>query len=195
MSDVTRYPMLQKALAEQAAILALGMEGTAELAKATQRALELIDTHVQAPAAEKDAILTVCVLMHCPPYLALKSSRFAAAYNDHVQAMIDRHVNGPGVTAADTDLVQVYSAMFVAHAENLQRHVLAAATPTRSWLQDIRDGLEDYSLDRRVFAAGIAPGLRAVEDAEIAATFGVIDQAIAGLAAKPAPKKPGGPKR
>lgn len=195
MNDKTRYPLLQKALAEQAAIFALGMDGTEELAKATRRALELIDAHVQAPAAEKDAILTVCVLMHCPPYLALKSNRFAAAYNDQVQAMIDRHVNGPGVTAADTDLVQIYSAMFVAHAENLQRHILATAAPTRSWLQDMRDGLEDYTLDRRVFADGIAPGLRAIEDAEIAATFGVIDQAIATLAAKPAPKKPRGPKR
>ncbi len=192
MTDVTRYPLVQKALDEQRGIFAAAVDGVpVELAAATQRALMLIDEHVQTSDKIKECILTVCVLMHCPPYMALRSNRFADDYHPHVQAMLDVHTKGVGVTAQNTDLVQVYSAMFIAHAENLARAINETAVPDRHWLVDIRDSRTDFAEDRAVYFDGIAPALRAIEDKQIAQTLATIDSALAAQQ-KPAPKS--GPK-
>ncbi len=199
MTAYTRYPLVKKALDEQRGIFAAAADGVpADLAAATHRALTLIDDNVTTSDAVKECILTVCVLMHCPPYMALKSSRFADDYHPHVQAMIDTHTLGAGVTAANTDLVQIYSAMFIAHAENLALAIKTTAQPDRDWLTDIRYSLADFAEDRSVYADGIAPKLRAIEDKQIADTLAVIDEALAAQSKpkaakdKPAPKS--GPK-
>lgn len=198
MTAYTRYPLVKKALDEQRAIFAAAADGVpADLAAATHRALTLIDDNVTTSDDVKECILTVCVLMHCPPYMALKSPRFASDYHPHVQAMIDTHTIGAGVTAANTDLVQIYSAMFIAHAENLAHAINTTAQPDRDWLTDIRYSLADFAEDRATYADGIAPKLRAIEDKQIATTLSVIDTALAatlppakGKAAPKSPPKP-----
>lgn len=195
MTAYTRYPLVQKALAEQRAIFAAAPDGVpAELAAATNRACTLIDENVATSDDVKECILTVCVLMHCPPYMALKSERFATDYHPHVQAMLDTHTKGIGVTADNTDLVQVYSAMFTAHAENLQRAIVTTVQPERDWLIDIRDSLSDFADDRTVYADGIAPKLRAIEDQQIALTLSTINAAISALDAPKQPKATKAPK-
>ncbi len=186
MTGYTRYPLVEKALAEQAAIFATSTDGAPiMLTAATHRALGLIDAHVQTSDAVKECILTVAVLMHCPPYLALKSDRFAEDYHPHVQAMLDTHTKSPGVTAANADLVQVYSAMFIANAENLRGAIVATTAADRMWLSDMRDSLSDYAEDRAVFASAIAPGLRQIEEDLIADTLGILNAKLA-----PPPKPP-----
>lgn len=199
MTAYTRYPLVKKALDEQRGIFAAAADGVpADLAAATHRALTLIDDNVTTSDEIKECILTVCVLMHCPPYMALKSNRFADDYHPHVQAMIDTHTKSAGVTAANTDLVQIYSAMFIAHAENLQQAIVSTVQPDRDWLTDIRNSLSDFAEDRAVYADGIAPSLRAIEDRQIAETLATLDRALALTQmpkppkAKPAPKS--GPK-
>lgn len=195
MSAYTRYPLVKKALDEQRAIFAAAADGVpADLAAATHRALTLIDDNVATSDAVKECILTVCVLMHCPPYMALKSTRFADDYHPHVQAMIDTHTTGAGVTAANTDLVQIYSAMFIAHAENLAQAISATAQPDRDWLTDIRYSLADFAEDRTTYADGIAPKLRAIEDKQIATTLSVIDAALIATLPTKAPKSKTAPK-
>jgi hypothetical protein len=192
MTGYMRYPLVKKALGEQAAIFDGTAEGVpAQLATATSRALALIDENVDVGDETKECLLTVAVLMHCPPYLALKSDRFAADYHPHVQAMLDTHTKSPGVTAANTDLVQVYSAMFVANAENLQKSIEATTAADRPWLRDIRDSLRDYAEDRGVFVDAIAPRLRAIEDKLIETTLATLDARLAPLPKPPkAPKPP-----
>lgn len=195
MTAYTRYPLVNKALLEQRGIFAAAPGGVpAELAAATHRALQLIDDNVTTADDVKECILTVCVLMHCPPYMALKSERFATDYHPHVQAMLDTHTQGAGVTAENTDLVQVYSAMFIAHAENLARSIAEAPHPDHDWLVDIRDSLHDFADDRIVYADGIAPGLRALEDRQIAQTLAIIESALAARVPPAAPKGKPAPK-
>lgn len=180
MTDHTRYPLVNKALGEQHGIFAAATDGVPDdLVAATTRALTLIDTHVNTSDDVKEAILTVCVLMHCPPYMALRSNRFAQDYNAHVQAMLDTHTKSAGVTAANTDLVQVYSAMFIAHAENLQSTIKATDKPDLDWLRDIRHSLTNFAEDRTAYEHGIAKPLRKLEDQMIRATLATIDAAIA----------------
>lgn len=189
MNNTGMPPLVQKALAEQAAIFTrLGESLPADLAAATTRTLQILDRHLPHDD-RRDCIMTVAVLMHCPPYQALKSQRFAQDYHPLVQDMLDRHTQGQGVTSADTDLVQVYSAMFIVHADNLKRHVLAAA-PDRRWLRDVRESLGDYAADREIYAAGILPPLRAEEDLLLSGTLAAIDQALAAAS----PKKKTGPR-
>lgn len=191
MTAYTRYPLVQKALLEQRSIFAAAADGVpADLAAATHRALALLNDNVTTSDEIKECLLTVCVLMHCPPYMALKSNRFASDYHPHVQAMLDTHTKSAGVTAANTDLVQIYSAMFIAHAENLQHAIKATTLPDRDWLTDMRDSLSDFAEDRSVYADGIAPRLRAIEDAQIASTLALINAALA-LHNKPKPPKSG----
>lgn len=180
-----RYPLVSKALAEQRAIFKNHSDGMpAELHAATQRALALLDTCLDAALLPKEDIMAVAVLMNCPPYLALKSQRFAADYNPHVQRMIDIHTQRIGVTAANEDLIQVYSALFVAHGENLLQQIRTIGAADPHWLRDIRENLEDYADDRAAFAHKIAPALAAVETALIAQTLQTIEAALP----KPAPK-------
>lgn len=190
MTAFARYPLVEKALAEQRAIFVGSEDGVpADLAAATARTLFLLDTHVPDSNADKEYMLTVGVLMHCPPYMALKRDRFAADYHLRVQAMLDVHTKSAGVTAANIDLVQVYSAMFIAHAENLQLAVNAATAADRAWLRDIRDSLRDYAEDREVFVKGILPGLREIESNLLTATLATLDVKLA-----PTPKPPKPPK-
>jgi len=89
------------------------------------------------------------------------------------------------ITAANADLVQVYSAMFIANAENLRIAIVNTTAADRMWLRDIRDSLSDYAEDRTVFAAAIAPGLRQIEETLITDTLAMLNAKLA-----PAPKPP-----
>lgn len=190
MTSYKRFTLVKKALGEQAAIFEHSKDGVPALLKtATDRALSLLDQHVQADETAKECILTVAVLMHCPPYVALKSNRFATDYHPCVQAMLDTHTKTAGVTAANADLVQVYSAMFIANAENLRVSIANTTASDRMWLRDIRDSLTDYAEDREVFAAAIAPGLRQIEEDLIRDTLAILNAKLA-----PPPKPPKSPK-
>lgn len=187
----SRYPLLVKALAEQARIFSYFDGGIPEdLDRATRRAVDLIETHVED--ADKEDMMAVAVLMNCPPYIMLKSKRFTQDYSAGVQAMLDVHTSRNGITAENEDLIQVYSAVFIAHGENLLRRIRELSSADVHWLADVREGLEEYIDDRILIEGKIAPGLRVAEDALIKDTFAAID----GKAPKALPgfiRKPRGP--
>lgn len=172
--DYSHYPLVKKALAEQQVIFKHFEGGIPEALKAaTTRVLDLIETYVTDP--EKEDMMAVAVLMHCPPYIMLKSKRFAEDYSLHVQAMLDTHTTRNGITAENPDLIQVYSAIFTAHGENLLKEIGVMTPDDKNWLADIREGLEEYLDDRRLVEAKIVPGLLAEENGLIRSTFAVID--------------------
>ena len=179
------YPLVKKALAEQASIFTHSADGLPpELHKATLRAVNLIDTHVQDDA--KESMMAVAVLMNCPPYISLKSARFKGDYNDHVQNMLNIHTKGDGITVANEDLIQVYSAMFIAHGENLLAQIKTLSVAEVGWMKDIREGLEEYLEDRTLIEHKIAPGLLAMENDLVKSSFSAIDAQVKAAN----PKKP-----
>lgn len=185
------YPLVKKALDEQSGIFTHSADGLPqELHCATIRAVNLIDTHVQNYA--KESMMAVAVLMNCPPYISLKSARFKGDYNEHVQNMLDIHAKGDGITAANEDLIQVYSAMFIAHGENLLAQIKTLSATEIGWMKDIREGLEEYLEDRALIEHKIAPGLLAMENDLIKSSFTAIDaQVKAATPQKPFIRKKG----
>lgn len=193
--DYSHYPLVQKALDEQKRIFADFADGIPEdLVRATRRALALLDDRITSP--DKEDIMAVAVLMNCPPYIMLKSKRYAAEYSQHVQDMLDIHTMRNGITPDNEDLIQVYSAMFIAHGENLMKKINEMNPPDAYWLRDVREGIEEYLADREAVESKIEPGLLAAENIFIHTLFAVIDEkapkVLPGLF-KP-PPKPSGPK-
>ncbi len=172
--DYSHYPLVEKALTEQRAIFASFKNGMPEeLEHATTRALDMIEEHVHCE--DKEDIMAVAVLMNCPPYIALKSKRFEADYSRHVQDMLDIHTTRNGITAENEDLIQVYSAMFIAHGENMLRQIRNMTQADIHWMHDIREGIDEYLDDRTVFEHKIQKGLLDVENSLIADTYAAID--------------------
>lgn len=193
--DYSHYPLVQKALDEQKRIFADFAGGIPEdLNRATQRALELIDGNVTDP--DREDIMAVAVLMNCPPYIMLKSKRYAGEYSQHVQDMLDIHTARNGITPDNEDLIQVYSAMFVAHGENLLRKINEMDPPDAHWLRDVREGIEEYIEDRAAVERKTERGLLAAENAFISDLFTVIDQKAPKVmpGVFKLPPKPPGPK-
>lgn len=183
------YPLVKKALAEQAGIFKDSRDGMpAELLEATLKAVDLIDTHVTDPF--KEDIMAVSVLMNCPPYISLQSKRFATDYSRHVQDMLDLHVARNGITVQNEDLIQVYSALFAAHGANLLAHIKAMTAADEHWLSDVREGIEEYLADRHAVETKIAPGLLAIENELVRDTFAAIDERTPGRTVPPLFKKP-----
>lgn len=185
------YPLVKKALDEQSSIFTHSADGLPqELHHATLRAVHLIDTHVENDT--KESMMAVAVLMNCPPYISLKSARFKGDYNEHVQNMLDIHAKGDGITPANEDLIQVYSAMFIAHGENLLKQIKSLSAAEVGWMKDIREGLEEYLEDRALIEHKIAPGLLAMENDLIKSSFTAIDgQVKAANPPKPFIRKKG----
>lgn len=184
--DYDGYPLVQKALAEQAVRF---KTLPAEMRAATERSLELIENCVTGTHDFKEDLMAMAVLLNCPPFTTLRPDRdFAGDYNAHIAAMALRHMHGQGIDDSHTDLAQVYSALFIAHGENLNKGLKDGKADVHL-AQDIREAMEDYVRDRKVYEAAISPALLAVEDKTIAKTFALVD-AIITPQSKPKPPKP-----
>jgi hypothetical protein len=174
-----RFPLVQKALDEQTRIFSLFDDETRASAEGiTARGLDLIDAHVHATDNYKEALMTVAVLMNCPPYIQLKSPRFEKDYNNHVQDMLTAHTSRNGITPQNEDLIQVYSALFIANGEKLLERLSKTDKPDVHWLEDIRENLQDYLLSRKILEPKITPSLLLLENRVLGDIFGTIDRIV-----------------
>ena len=75
-------------------------------------------------------------------------------------------------------MIQVYSAMFIAHGENMLEHINVMTLTDQHWMQDIREGIEEYLEDRIIIERKIQKGLLDTENDLISKTFSAIDSKI-----------------
>ncbi len=164
MENPEKYPLLEKALREQTMVFAHFDEGLPpELEQATRRAVAVLESCLDMPKNFKEDVMTASVLMNCPPYIMLKSQRFADDYNPHIQSMLNHHINGEGLTGSDEGLVQIYGALFIAHGENFLAKIKNIHDADPHWIEDVRESIEEYRADRLDIESRIAPRLLALE--------------------------------
>lgn len=180
MSDVSvfldSYPLAQKALDEQGRIFSKIPDGIpTELKTATLRAAHLLHEHLAPSDFDKQTLITVAILMNCPPYISLKSKRFTDDYSPAVQALMDAHTGQTDTAAYQGDLAQIYSAMFIAHGENMLKRLSSTPNLDKHWLRDIQESLEEYVEDRKAHQDKIAPGLMALETDLVQRTIAFIN--------------------
>lgn len=183
MANKEKYPLVEKALLEQCAVFSRFDDGLPpELEQATHRAIDILESCLDRPDDFKQDVMAASVLMNCPPYILLKSPRFSDDYNPHIQSMLNHHVNGEGLTGSDEGLVQIYGALFIAHGENFLAKIKTLRNTDQSWIDDVRESIEEYRADRLEIQSRIAPRLFALEKS-------VLDETIAALDLAATPQK------
>ena len=181
----TRYPLVEKALEEQRRIFSKYAGGLpAELQTATLRTLDLLDRTPLPVSDEKESILVMSVLMNCPPVSVFRNRNLTEDYNAEVQALAETHLHVGGMTEHQKGLAQIYSALFIAHGENLLTLLETEKTSDPIKLRDIRESIEDYLIDRKTFEKAVAPALLAIENALIEKTYATLSKLT------PVPPKP-----
>ena len=197
MEVFDHYPLVKKALGEQKAIFERFGESVPEdLLRATLRTLETLDVCLQdAPFEYRQDLMAASVLMNCPSYLFLRSGqRLVSDYSAHVQDMLAIHISGDGITEKNDDVLQIYSALFIAHSQNLFHLLNSTTTADPHWLADVRESLDNYVDDRKLLEHKITPSLRALENQMIVTLFEAIDKlSFPTQRQKPPPGKNKGP--
>ena len=183
-----KYPLVQKAYHEQK-ILADGVIPET-FATMISRCVDIIDTYVDRPAAEKEGVMVVCILMTGSPFVFDEPSRFEKQYTSQIQAFVNSLLEEK--VAENDDYIQASAAISIFAIENAME-VLKNNPPKGAALEELKTSLqavigEKNKAEQNVYRT--SPRLATVLK-EVTDTFSTsVDQ----LAGAPAKKKNSSPK-
>lgn len=186
-SLIQTYPLLRRALREQSALdRMLGGTLTPQMRAVQYNALRLIEEHVDAPAAQKEAMMVGVVFANSSPFLFDELSRFAEEYGPAVDAVViellqdnGRAPMSPALAAGQAAFGTAMMQAVARDARNLPPEFLAQAAEFAA--RTARDLAEKEQQ--------LLPNLEseALKDAYLAAKTALIDR-FEKLARKPAAK-------